>query len=75
MSADPFDDTWYDSDEDYFTMSAEDDLEEREREEERWTCLFPEHCCMPFLHTSDECHTAEMAEAMMQEMLREEQNQ
>ena len=30
-------------------------------------CLFPDKCCMPGYHTSDECHTAEMMEEIYEE--------
>ena len=40
---------------------------EREDDEDRWTCLFPGRCCMPFDHSSDECHTPEMAEEYFRE--------
>ncbi len=27
-----------------------------------WNCLFPDECCMPGIHRSSDCHTAEMLE-------------
>lgn len=44
----------------------EDEFYERERMDDRY-CLFPDECCMPGPHTSDECHTAEMIEQMERE--------
>lgn len=48
---------------DDFLYRHDDDLPpERDR-----GCLFPDRCCMPGDHTSDECHTAEMMEQYEQE--------
>jgi hypothetical protein len=49
----------------------EEEFRERERMEERYTCVFGADCCMPGEHTSDECHTAEMIEAQMAEYEKE----
>lgn len=55
-----------------------DDIDDENRDPDRDTpdddsprggCLFPETCCMPGLHMTDECHTAEML--MQQEHDRE----
>lgn len=34
---------------------------------DEWECVFPGECCMPGLHTSHECHTAEMIAAYFRE--------
>lgn len=40
---------------------------EDENFEDEDGCLFPDECCMPGFHTTDECHTAEMVEELYKE--------
>jgi hypothetical protein len=48
---------------------------EREDDEDNWICLYPDKCLMPALHTRDECHTVEDAEAYYAETFAEDQPQ
>jgi hypothetical protein len=56
-----FDD--WDDERDYL----ESDFLDKEDDRDKWVCLFPGQCCMPSEHTSDECHTASMAEEYFRE--------
>jgi|GEM_PF-6970450 len=50
-----------------------DEVEERNREEEYWTCVFPDRCLCPHgFHSRDECFTAEMAEEWAREQTSKE---
>lgn len=62
MSENYYDD-WESQDEidDYNFGSAERD--------DDWGCCFPEECCMPYPHMKDECHTAEMYEAYVADLI------
>lgn len=48
---------------------AYDDYELSEEQPEDFGCIFPDRCVMPGIHYPNECHTAEMMEAMEEALI------
>jgi hypothetical protein len=65
---------WYDNEE-YEYDDYEDDAWYEDADEFEWGCLYPDRCCMPSDHTTDECYTAEDYERRMREELEQERLQ
>jgi hypothetical protein len=59
----PYLEDWNDDNYDLPRYGGEDGYYDSERDDEDWSCAFPDECLMAYTdHMRDECHTAEMYE-------------
>ena len=60
----------------HYDDNEEDGIEPWDEEgHDDWTCAFPDKCLMPGEHTRSECHTAEMYEEYVRDIITEGESQ